>query len=109
MALTDLIRNGTAGIATATPATELDVPTQTVAKVAVATAVQEKIEGHIDNLRVIDKLFSTIDEAIRTSAIDPWDADFARDWIKANQADREYLDQLQLLLQWCMTRAKVRR
>ena len=108
MALTDLIRNGTAGLATAISATELSAPTRSIAKIAIATAGQEKIEGRIDNLRVIDKLFSTIDEAIRTSAIDPWDADFARDWIKANQADRDYLDQLQLLLQWCMTRAKVR-
>lgn len=105
---TDLIKSGTAGLATATPATERSADLPLVAKVAVATTVQGKNQVPIENLRRVDKLFETIDEAVKSGAIEPSDAESASLWVRTNKGDREYLDQLQLLLQWCLLRSKHR-
>ena len=106
MALTDLIKHGTAGLATATPATERSSDLQLVAKVAVATTVHKKNRVPIENLRRVDTLFDTISEAVKSGVIEPSDALSASLWVRTNKGDREYLDQLQLLLKWCLLRSK---
>ena len=105
---TDLVKHGTAGLATATPATEPSADLPLVAKVAVATTVQGKNQVPIENLRRVDKLFETIDEATTCGAIEPSDAESAILWVRVNKGNLEYLDQLQLLLQWCLLRSKHR-
>ena len=105
---TDLVKHGTAGLAIATPATEPSADLPLVAKVAVATTVQGKNQVPIENLRRVDKLFETIDEATTCGAIEPSDAESAILWVRVNKGDLDYLDQLQLLLQWCLLRSKHR-
>jgi hypothetical protein len=108
VALTDLIKHGTAGLATATTATERSADLQSVAKVAVATTVHKKNRVPIEILRRADTLFETINEAVKSGAIDPSDAESASLWVRTNKGDGEYLDHLQLLLQWCLLRSKHR-
>ena len=65
MALTDLIKNGTAGLATATTATERSADLQSVAKVAVATTVHKKMECPLKTLDGLTNCLTPLTRPLR--------------------------------------------